>query len=307
MKFFYTLIAFLLVAFAHGQTRNIALTFDDLPATHGGIAAAERITDQLLKTLSAFQVPAIGFVNESKVHIDGEENSRLVDCLNQWLGHGHELGNHTYSHISIDNNDIEAYKADVIRGEKITKRLLAARGQALRYFRHTQLRTGPTEAYKAQLDAFLQARGYTVAPVTIDNNEYIFAFVYQKAQEQGDSERMATTGQAYITYMEQMVRYYEQLSRDFLGYEVRQILLLHANALNADYLDELLHMLQERGYAFTSLGHALRDEAYRLPEVQSRRGLSWLLRWMLAAGEEMPAEPEVSGEIMKLFRNYSNQ
>src|SRR5262249_38059233 len=149
--------------------RQIAITFDDLPATHGDLQKMAYITRQLLAKIVANHIPAIGFVNERKVDVRGEESARTA-LLNQWLDNGFELGNHTYSHIAIDTATLDEYKADVIRGEPITKRLLAARGKRLRYFRHPQLRTGPTPEYKQSLDEFLTARGYTVAPVTVDNN-----------------------------------------------------------------------------------------------------------------------------------------
>jgi hypothetical protein len=49
--------------------------------------------------------------------------------------------------------------------------------------------------------------------------------------------------------------------------------------------------MQKRGYKFITLDEALKDEAYKLPEVQSNRGLSWLHRWMLAKGLPMKEEP----------------
>lgn len=76
------------------------------------------------------------------------------------LDAGLELGNHTYSHIWIDQAPLAAYKEDVIRGETVIRKLLAAKGMTLRYFRHTQLRTGPTVEYKRALEEFLAARGY---------------------------------------------------------------------------------------------------------------------------------------------------
>ena len=92
---------------------------------------------------------------------------------------------------------------------------------------------------------------------------------------------------------------------EVLGYEPPQVLLLHANELNADYFDELAHMIQQRGYAFVSLEDALQDPAYRHEDAYTGpRGLSWLHRWALAKGltpQEEPREPDWLGE---LFRSY---
>jgi peptidoglycan/xylan/chitin deacetylase (PgdA/CDA1 family) len=281
--------------------RAVAITFDDLPASYGDLQRMTEVTKKLLPSIKKHQVPAIGFVNEAKLYEGGEENKRAVALLRAWLDAGLELGNHTYSHISIDQATLEQYKENVIRGERITKRLLAVRGKPMRYFRHTQLRTGPTESYRQALNQFLTGRGYTVAPVTIDNQDFMFAIIYSDAKTRGDKATMKRVGDAYIPYMESIFEFFEKLSRDFLGYEVKQSLLLHANELNADYFDELVAMMKRRGYQLISLEEALKDKAYSLPEAQSTRGLSWIHRWMLAKGMQMKPEPVEPAFITELF------
>lgn len=286
------------------QVRTVAVTFDDLPATGGtgDLARLKYITGQLLEKLKEERVPAIGFVNESKLIVRGEIDARS-GLLEDWLANGHQLGNHTFSHIAIDSASIDQYKEDVIRGETITKMLLAERGQPLRYFRHTQLRTGPDEAYRVGLAEFLRSRGYIEAPVTIDNNEYIFAAIYERAKSRSDADGMKKIVDSYVVYMETVIEHFENLSREFLGYDVSQILLLHANELNADHFDKIAQMMRLRGYRFVTLEEALKDKAYELPEAGSRRGLSWIHRWMLADGKSIREEPGVPDWINDLFRN----
>jgi peptidoglycan/xylan/chitin deacetylase (PgdA/CDA1 family) len=286
--------------------REIAITFDDLPATHGDLKKMAGITEKLLAKITANKVPAIGFVNEFKLQPEAE-SARRAALLKMWLDRGLELGNHTYSHIAIDQTAIEDYKRDVIRGETVTKQLLAARGKKLRYFRHTQLRTGPTPEYKKALDEFLASRGYTVAPVTIDNNDYIFADVYASAKAQGHSETAKRVAVAYIPYMEEVFDHFEKISVEFLGYEVKQTLLLHANELNADYFDELVQMMKRRGYSFISLEEALKDRAYRLPDAQVKMGYSWIHRWMIAKGLSVKMEPREPQFVAELFTAYRNR
>jgi peptidoglycan/xylan/chitin deacetylase (PgdA/CDA1 family) len=279
--------------------RAVAVTFDDLPATHGDLARMRDINAKLLESLRRHGVTAVGFVNEGKLYWRGEVDERTA-LLEMWLAAGHELGNHTFSHISIDRNALDSYREDVIRGETVTRALLRERGLKLRYFRHTQLRTGPTEEYRRGLAEFLAARGYTVAPVTVDNQEWIFADVYARAKERGDRETARRVGEAYVPYMEQVFDFFERLSAETLGYEVRQTLLLHSNELNADYFDRLAAMLKRRGYTFVTLEEALKDPAYRLAEAQDKRGLSWLHRWRLAKGHELKMEPREPAWLAEL-------
>ncbi len=102
--------------------------------------------------------------------------------------------------------------------------------------------------------------------MTIDNSEWIFADVYAKAKRRGDNATMKLVTDTYVSYLEEMFQFYEKLSVDVLGYEVKQTLLLHATALNADYFDDIARMLKRRGYAFISLEQALTDKAYSLPD-----------------------------------------
>jgi peptidoglycan/xylan/chitin deacetylase (PgdA/CDA1 family) len=283
--------------------RYVAFTFDDLPSTHD--ADAKYIIEQLTQKLQRHSVPAIGFVNEIKLYRSGKPSKAQISLLELWLDSGLDLGNHSYSHIIIDNVTLDEYKADVLRGEEITKQLLEKRGEKLNYYRHTQLRTGPTPEIRNELAEFLKEHGYTVAPVTLDNNEYIFAAIYARAKSKSDTTMMKTISSAYLKYMEEVVLHFEKLSFDFLGYEVKQILLLHANSLNADHLDDMIKMFQGRDYTFISLEEALKDTAYQLKEATVKKGLSWLHRWMLFKGlaiREEPREPEIISELFKSYR-----
>jgi len=59
--------------------------------------------------------------------------------------------------------------------------------------------------------------------------------------------------------------------------------------------------MEGRGYAFISLSDALKDKAYRLPDAQSTKGLSWIHRWRLAKGLRLEMEPTEPEFIAKLF------
>jgi peptidoglycan/xylan/chitin deacetylase (PgdA/CDA1 family) len=285
--------------------REVAVTFDDLPAAPGNARVAE-INQKLVESITLHKIPAIGFVNESRLYVPGETEAR-ISLLRMWLDAGLELGNHTFSHIQIDSSSLAVYQEDVIRGETVTRRLLQEKGMKLRYFRHTQLRTGPTPEYERKLNRFLTRRGYTVAPVTIDNQEWVYAAAYAAARRHGDRENSERIAREYLKYMEEIFAFFEQLSTDFLGYEVKQTLLLHANELNADHFDALAGMMKQRGYRFISLEEALKDPAYRLPTAHTRQGLSWLHRWRLAKGLKMRSEPREPEWLNSLIESYARR
>lgn len=300
------LLALLLLFSSTSLSQNkIAITFDDLPCTNcKTLEDTKNVNKKLIETFKTYKLPAIGFINENKLYINNQPDENKIDILKEWLSNDLELGNHTFSHIYINNSTIEQYKADIIKGEIITKQLTEEYGKILKYFRHPQLRTGPTPEYKAQLDKFLSDNNYTVAPVTMDNDDYIYGYCYNKAKLNGDTATMDLIAKDYLSYMESIFMHFEKVSFDFLDYNLNQILLLHANELNADYLPSLLNILKNKNYTFISLDEALKDSAYQLPESSSERGLSWLFRWQLAKGQTYIPQPDVTQKIHELFLHY---
>ncbi len=288
--------------------RRIAITVDDLPIAPPGrhsTAQQEEITDQLLAVLAAHKVPAIGFVNEAKLEVDGVVDPRRVALLERWLAAGHELGNHGYAHLDLHRVDAETWLADALRGERVTRPLVEARGGELAWFRHPFLHTGRTAEIQRRTAAALAENGYRIAPVTVDNGEWIYADAYAHAWNRGDRAAMERLGRDYVRYMLEVVEFYEGQSRAIVGELIPQTLLIHAYALNADHLDPLLTALEERGYQWIPLAEAAAHPAYERPTdgYTGAGGITWLHRWAITAGMD-PAifrgEPEVPAWVEEL-------
>jgi len=137
------------------------------------------------------------------------------------------------------------------------------------------------------LQTFLDDAGYRVAPVTLDNSDYMYAALYTRPEHRERVRR------EYLPYMESVVEFFEKRSIDLVGHEFPQILLIHDNQLNSDLMPELLDMLRRRGYRFISLDEALADDSYRLPEEYvGRGGFSWIHRWSKTRGLPAKGEPD---------------
>jgi peptidoglycan/xylan/chitin deacetylase (PgdA/CDA1 family) len=256
---------------------EIAVTFDDLPAVHGGpIERQRQITNDILSALTSRKIPAVGFVNTDKLR-----TPQHAALLERWLEDGMELGNHTHSHPDLHRVAAEAFEADIVKGETPLRAIVEKHGGALRYFRHPFLHTGHTNAVRSRIDAFLAKRGYTTAPVTIDNSEWIFARAYEDAP----AEERKRVADAYVDYMLEKVAYFDHQSNRLFDRDIRHVLLVHANALNADAFGRLADRLSARGHRFISLERALEDRAYRSPDTyRGQGGLSWIDRWALTRG-----------------------
>src|SRR5712664_2698171 len=236
-------------------------SIDDLPAGMSDrlpAAAITEMTAKLLGTLRDQKIPVVGFVNEKKLYKSGEVDER-INALKMWLDYGFELGNHTYSHASLNRVGLKAWEADVIQGESVTSLLLAEHKMKMRYFRHPYLDTGPDLQTRREAEAFLVARGYRIAPITLDAWDWEYAGVYEDARRRGDAALQQELTRSYLSYSDEMFAYTEQLAKQTIGYEPKQILLLHANQLEADHIGELLDVMRKRGYRFIALGDALSD------------------------------------------------
>lgn len=277
----------------------MAVTIDDLPAQRIQTQPAERteaLTRDILKALTRRKIPAIGFVNENKLEIDGAVAPHRVALLERWLDAGMELGNHAYSHPSLHRTPLPEFEADVLRGERITKPLARKRGKPFRFFRHPFLQTGRDLDTKRGLVSFLEEHGYQVAPVTVDNEEWIFGQAYDQAIARKDRPLQRRVAATYLDYMESMVAYYEGQSRVLFDREIPQVLLIHANSLNGDHLAALLDRIRRRGYRFLDLETVLADPAYTSPDTfTGGGGITWLHRWALTRGIDkalLRGEPE---------------
>jgi peptidoglycan/xylan/chitin deacetylase (PgdA/CDA1 family) len=308
-RFGTVVLASLLLSGLEAQTRQIAITIDDLPTVSvagNAIGEAERVTRDLVGALIRHKVPAIGFVNEGKLQPDGTIEPRRVALLQHWIDAGLDLGNHTFSHRDLHHTPIASFERDLIEGEKVTRELLRKAGKTLTYFRHPYLHTGRDAETRTRLDTFLQKHRYRVAPVTVDNYDYIFAAAFDRAAARGDAAGKQKAAAAYLEYMENMIAFYEQQSQAIVGRGIAQTLLLHANALNAATFDDLARMFTKRGYRFISLDEALQDAAYASDDrYYGTAGMTWLHRWAITAGKPptiFRGEPRVPPWIEQMAR-----
>jgi peptidoglycan/xylan/chitin deacetylase (PgdA/CDA1 family) len=293
----------LLAALAAQQAdRVVAVTIDDLPV--GMVSASSdwaSVTARLLAALRVHQVPAVGFVNEQKLYVNGALDSTRVALLSAWLGAGHELGNHTFAHRGAHSTPLAEYLDGIAQGEIVSRPLSRRAGRPFRYFRHPQLHAGRSLEYRRGVEGYLADHGYVIAPVTVDNQEWVYARAYVVAQQRGDSALVRRVVDYYRGHLDSAFVYSERLSRMLFRREIPLVLLLHANELNADHLDTVLQHLKDRGYRFATLEQVLADSAYRSADrYVGSMGMSWLIRWAETRGLTIPPEPREEAWVNEL-------
>src|SRR6266567_291038 len=242
--------------------RKMAVTIDDLPYAAVGessLADARRATNKILAVLRRQRVPVVAFVNEGKLQVNGEKDARTV-LLKQWVDAGMILGNHTYSHPDFNNLTVEQFEEEILKGEIVSRRLMSSRQPYQLYFRHPM-------------------------PHTIENSDFIFNVVYVLALRDGDRTTAKRVRDDYLDFTLAATEFAERFAPKIFGREVTQTLLIHANDINADSLEEMLARFSARGYRFVSLDEAMKDPAYQTKDtLVSRYGPTWLWRWMKSKG-----------------------
>jgi peptidoglycan/xylan/chitin deacetylase (PgdA/CDA1 family) len=293
MKHICVLIFLLLVsapAFAQSKSpvRTMVVTIDDLPYIYIGdgpsLPHAQQGTRNILHTLQKYHVPATAFVNEGHLAPVAEREAR-IDLLREWVNAGMVLGNHTYSHPDFNRLTVEEFESEIIRGDEVSRQLMKSRGSYQLYFRHPMTHTGDTQEKKEAIEKFLTARGYKVTPHTIENSDFIFNVDYEVALQKQDDAMARRVANAYLEFTIAATEFAEKTSSRMFGHEIPQTLLIHANGLNADYLDELLQRFAARGYRFITLDEAMSDPAYKTKDALiTKFGPTWLWRWNQSLG-----------------------
>lgn len=286
------------------MTRAVAITIDDLPrggdAGPADFASVRAMNAKLLKTFHDEHVPVTGFVNVGRTTLKFTpiETRGILDL---WLDSGADLGNHTYSHPSLNQTPVDQYEAEIVKGEAVLREAIEAHHKQLEFFRYPFLQTGATPESKRAVAEFLAAHGYRNAPVTFDDEDYDFARCYT------DPALGERVNREFLPYLESVVAFFEQRSRDIFGREFPQILLLHDNQMEADSMPRVLAMFRSRGYKFVSLYEALRDPVYQSPEnYAGTGGFSWIHRWAKTKGLKFdhyePEEPQWVTDYLKQHR-----
>ncbi|MEO7505723.1 MAG: polysaccharide deacetylase, partial [Pyrinomonadaceae bacterium] len=132
---------------------------------------------------------------------------------------------------------------------------------------------------------------------------WIFARAYDNAITSKNEKLRRQIADAYVPYLSRKVDYWERQSVAVVGYEVKQIFLLHANAINADLFGDLAKMLEQRHYRFITLEEAVKEPAYQTQrdEFTGGSGISWIHRWALTKGKQfiLTNEPTVPEFVLK--------
>jgi peptidoglycan/xylan/chitin deacetylase (PgdA/CDA1 family) len=269
-KVFLAILVLLCAGLAAGQVSSsarplpsvqLAITFDDLPA-HGSLPPGVTRLEVANKIIAAFRdahlPPVYGFVNGA----DTEQHPGDEDVLKAWHEAGNPLGDHTWSHMNLNQHSLDEFEAEVKHNQPVVSKWME--DEDWHWFRFPFLAEGDTLEKRAGIRKFLHEQGYKVATVTMSFGDYQWTEPYARCKAKGDERAVELLKSTYLTAAEDSINYYREMSRALYGRDIPYVLLMHIGALDAALMPRLLELYKSKGFQFVSLGEAESDEFYRI-------------------------------------------
>ncbi len=250
-------LALLLVAPA--AARDLAVTFDDLPAHSAlppGITRLQ-IARDVVSALRAAGVPEVyGFING----VQREREPETDGVLELWRKAGFPLGNHGWAHLGLSAVGEATFESEAQRNEPLLTRF--AGSTDWHWFRFPFLDEAYADpAKRAAARAWLAAHGYRIAAVTMSFGDYAFNEPYARCRARGDTAAVAQLEQDYLAAARDGIRLSAEVARAQFGRTPPDILLMHIGAFDARMLPRLLALYRASGFRFVPLPQAARDPA----------------------------------------------
>jgi peptidoglycan-N-acetylglucosamine deacetylase len=266
---------FLLICLAGSANaeKQVAITIDDLPFQYGRFLPESIEGEKFRAVLAAFHkhhIQVFGFVISSRI------DTRRSELLNEFKAGGHIIANHTFTHPDLNTTTADWYINDILKGDSAIAKWV----DGVKYFRYPYLHQGPTQAKYDSVAEFLRKGSYVNVPVSIDDDDWLFNKHYTAALNDKDSVKADSIGEAYLIHMSEKTNLFDSVAVAMLGRDIKHILLIHMNEINADYLDRLLSWYEEQGWHIITPQEALTDSLYKMRDTYiGTNGTSWLLRF----------------------------
>jgi peptidoglycan/xylan/chitin deacetylase (PgdA/CDA1 family) len=232
----------------HQIKKLMAITIDDLPFVG---EYRNFHLNMMIQTMSQQQVPATGFIIASEVRKDNWE------ILHKFREAGFGLGNHTLTHANLGRSDRKTYIREIQDADAILAPVLSEP----KYFRFPYLSMG-TGKKKEDILCFLAKKNYLVAPITVDSKDFVFNQRLLAVPEMDRRAYLEELKPFYLDFIWQQTLRAEEHNQYHHDTKQAQILLIHANLLNAYVLPDIISLYKEHGYTFVNLETALNTFKY---------------------------------------------
>ena len=245
---------------ASARAQQIAFTWDDLPA-HGALPSGETRVEIGRKLIAAMKEahmpPFYGFVNG----VFTQDEPLSAPMLKEWRDAGLQLGNHTWSHMNLNQHSLAEWEADTLKNEALLKTYMG--DEDWHWLRYPNLAEGDTPQKRDGARRFLAEHGYKIAGVTMSFGDYLYNGPFARCVAKNDAASIAQLEASYLGAADATIDYTRAMSKALYGRDIPYVLLMHVGALDARMLPRLLKLYHDRGFSFVSLQDAEKDAFYR--------------------------------------------
>lgn len=243
LLFLFSLLGFTPLGYA--QQRVMAITIDDLPF----VGESKNFhLNMIIDALKSQEVPATGFI------IAKEVEAKNWDMLRKFHDAGLGLGNHTLSHANLNKIGPDAYIQEIETADKILSPVLTEP----KYFRYPYLIMGDGSK-KQKVIHYLNSKNYQIAPISIDSKDFMFNQLLLGVPESERRHFLTVLKPCYLDFIWQQTLKAEEQNRLRHKVDQAQILLIHANLLNAYVLPDIIKLYRQNGFQLVTLGDALKS------------------------------------------------
>jgi peptidoglycan/xylan/chitin deacetylase (PgdA/CDA1 family) len=201
--------------------------------------------------------PVYGFLNG----ILTEEEPLSTPMLKDWREAGLQLGNHTWSHMNLNQHSLAEWEADTLRNEALLKSYMGS--DDWHWLRYPNLAEGDTLEKREGARKFLAEHGYKIAGVTMSFGDYLYNGPYARCVAKNDAASVAQLEASYLAAADATIDYTRSMSKALYGRDIPYVLLMHVGALDARMLPRLLKLYRDKGFSFISLQDAEKDPFYK--------------------------------------------
>ena len=228
-------------SFAH--KKELAITIDDLPF----VGESQNFhLDMIISTLKNTDTPATGFI------IAKEVTPKNMPMLEKFRDAGLSLGNHTLSHANLGRLNTQAAIHEIEAADRILSPVLTEP----KYFRYPYLSTG-AGTKKDAIVHYLAEKKYQIAPISIDSKDFVFNQLLLSVPQNERRAFLGSLKNCYLDFIWQQTLKAEEHTKYLRKPDQPQILLIHANLLNAYVLPDIIELYKSKGYTLVSLDSAL--------------------------------------------------
>ena len=276
----------------------VALSFDDLPAAGGlrpGMSRVKILT-ALTTELRAAHIKGV-YGNVNAVDLPGDPDCQ--QALRVWRAAGMKIGNHTFSHPSLDAVSAASFDANIAKNEPYLREF--AGKSNWHWFRYPYLEEGNTVAKHLAVRHWLRAHHYRIAEVTLNFNDDDWSDPYIRCKAQHNTAAIDWLEKSYMQNAAEFIPLERQEQQVAFGHEIPNVLLLHATEFTTLMLPRLIDLLRHQGFRFSTVPKVERNRAYHHdPAVALPGGGSFTTMTLLARHRLVYLSPHAPEPVEKL-------